>query len=201
MRSRRRPPFSLSSSSSLLTVLCQSITLPFTLISTFPTSFLLYFSSSEPLFYSTLLSSIPLLRPWQSYLYASLSFFISNHAHWHIHFHLLSFLCLFAHPPDCLLLSHPLSHLLSPSLFHSLHLPLLPWLSAVLPLPTFDLSLTYFPAPNLSVSLLVLSSDQICFSSPLLLHISRGFRQNLLFHRIFQLFIHPVRAACTASPL
>lgn len=80
-----------------------------------------------------------------------LVFFIPNQPTVISLFTLLSFLCLFAHPPDCLLLSHPLSHLLPPSLFRSLHLPLLPRVSPLLshlvPLPSSDLPLFFFSNP------------------------------------------------------
>lgn len=76
MRSTRRPPSSLSSSSSLLPLLRQSITLNFSLISFSPSLISSSLPLTKPFCYSILHSCIPLWRPWRPYLYASVSFFI-----------------------------------------------------------------------------------------------------------------------------
>lgn len=132
-----------------------------------------------------------------------LVFFIPNQPTVISIFNLLSFLCLFAHPPDCLLLSHPLSHLLPPSLFRSLHLPLLPRVSPLLshlvPLPSSDLPLFFQPRTSLSLSS---SSAALRFVFLLLrrcfLH---GFSIRISFSTGFSNFFPPVGAACAASLL
>lgn len=67
---------SLSSSSSLLPLLRQSITLNFSLISFSPSLISSFLPLTKPFCYSILHSCIPLWRPWRPYLYASVSFFI-----------------------------------------------------------------------------------------------------------------------------
>lgn len=134
---------SLSSSTSLLPLLCQSITAFFPLIfSYFPH---LVFLFLKPLSYSILHSCKSLQRPGilisMHHLVSSL---LPNPL---TYFPLLSFFCLSAHPPDCLLLSHNHTSFLPPS-----------------SPPTPSLSLRCSPSP-LSISLSL-------FSRPKCLHLS-----------------------------
>ena len=125
-------------------------------------------------------SCIPLLRPWLSYLHASVSFFILNQtSDRSLSLSPLSFVFLPIHQTVSSSPTQYHTSSLPPSSapFTSLSFPVSASLccSPILPLLSFDPPLPLFPTCYLSVSPLVFSSAQICFSSPLLLLFFMGF--------------------------